>query len=149
MAVTVQEIFDISIHLMDAQNESTGNTETADTKEYRLRTISLLNSILDRAFPYSDNYREALEKAAGRRPVCPKVSVFTQTVDLDDRVCTSALPYGLAALFLLEEDPTRADFFWQTFLENLELCRQGLPAVISEVEDVYGGIEHGEFGAWT
>ena len=74
MAVTVQQIFDIAIHLMDSQNESTGSTDTADTKEYKLRTVSLLNSVLDRAFPYSDNYRDALEAAGGKRPICPKVA---------------------------------------------------------------------------
>lgn len=146
--VTAQEIFDIAIHLMDSQNESTGSTDTADTKEYRLRTVSLLNSILDRAFPYSDNYREALAFAKGRRPICPKVTDLSDVVAMDERVCTGALPYGLAALLLLEEDPSRANFLWQTFLEQLELCRQSLPAVIGEVEDVYGGIEYGWFGAW-
>lgn len=148
MAVTVQEIFDIAIHLMDSQNESTGSTETADTKEYKLRTVSLLNSILDRAFPYSDNYRDALEAAGGKRPICPKVSGMTDEVELDERVCTGALPYGLAGLLLLEEDPSRANFLWQTFLEQLELCRQGLPSGIGEVENLYGSIEYGEFGAW-
>lgn len=148
MAVTVQDIFDIAIRLMDSQNESTGSTETADTKEYRLRTVSLLNSILDRAFPYSDNYREALEEADGKRPICPKVAELADEVALDERICTGALPYGLAGLLLLEEDPSRANFFWQTFLEQLELSRQSLPSVIGEVEDLYGGIEHGEFGAW-
>lgn len=148
MTVTVQDIFDIAIHLMDSQNESTGSTDTADTKEYKLRTISLLNSVLDRAYPYSDNYREAVTKANGKRPVCPKVFEFTDAVELDERVCTGALPYGLAGLLLLEEDPSRANFLWQTFLEQLELCRQSLPAVVGEVEDVYGGIEYGRFGAW-
>lgn len=149
MAVTVQDIFDIAIHLMDAQNESTGSTDTADTKEYRLRTVSLLNSILDRAYPYSDLYRNDVANATGgRRPICPKVADFLDEVALDERICTGALPYGLAGLLLLEEDPSRADFFWQTFLEQLELCRQSLPSGIGEVEDVYGGIEYGWFGAW-
>lgn len=148
MAVTAQEIFDIAIHLMDSQNESTGSTDTADTKEYKLRSASLLNSILDRAFPYSDNYREALEAAGGKRPICPKITAMEDEIELDERVCTGALPYGLAGLLLLEEDPSRADFLWQTFLEQLELCRQSLPAVIGEVEDLYSGIEYGQFGAW-
>ena len=148
MAVTVQDIFDIAIRLMDSQNESTGSTDTADTKEYKLRTPSLLNSVLDRAFPYSDNYREALEAAGGKRPICPKVTEMSDPVALDERICTGALPYGLAGLLLLEEDPSRANFLWQTFLEQLELCRQSLPSAIGEVEDLYGGIEHGEFGAW-
>lgn len=92
MAVTVQQIFDIAIHLMDSQNESTGSTDTADTKEYKLRTVSLLNSVLDRAFPYSDNYREALEAAGGKRPICPKVTEMADEVALDERICTGRCP---------------------------------------------------------
>lgn len=146
MAIMVQEIFDIAIRLMDAQNESTGSTDTADTKEYNLRTVSLLNSVLDKAYPYSDNYREAV--TGGKRPICPKVTSMTDEVQLDEAICTAALPYALAGLLLLEEDPTRANFFMQMFEEMLEQCRKGLPAVESTVEDVYGGIEYGQFGAW-
>ena len=88
---TAKEIFNIAICLMDAQNESTGSTETADTREYQVRTPSLLNSILDRACPASDNWRTAEE---GRRPVCPKVTDLTDPIDLDERICTGVLPYG-------------------------------------------------------
>lgn len=48
---TVQNVFDIAIRLMDSQNETTGATDTSDTKEYKVRTCSLLNSILDRVYP--------------------------------------------------------------------------------------------------
>ena len=148
MAVTVQQIFDIAIHLMDSQNESTGSTDTSDTMEYKLRAVSRLNSVLQGAFAYSDDDRDALEAAGGKRPICPKVTEMADEVALDERICTGALPYGLAGLLLLEEDPSRANFLWQTFLEQLELCRQSLPSVIGDVENLYGGIEHGEFGAW-
>ena len=134
MAVTVQQIFDIAIHLMDSQNESTGSTDTADTKEYKLRTVSLLNSVLDKAYPYSDNYREAV--TGGKRPICPKVTSMTDEVQLDEAICTAALPYALAGLLLLEKDPSRANFPWQTFLEQLEPCRQSLPSVIGDVENL-------------
>ena len=43
--VSVQQVFDMAIHLMDEQNESTGATVTVDTQEYKFRTISILNSI--------------------------------------------------------------------------------------------------------
>lgn len=152
MLNTVQDIFDIAIRLIDAQNESTGSTKTADTKEYEVRTPSLLNSILDRAYPASDTYAEALAAAeAGRRPVCPKVSAMTDTVDMDERLCTGVLSYGLAGLLLTEENPTLAEFFWQTFLEQLEAAMRGLPSEIGDVEDVYGGfggIEYGRFSRW-
>lgn len=121
---TVQDVFDIAIRLMDAQNESTGSTETADTKEYRVRTPSLLNSILDRAYPASDNYPASAER---ERPICPKVTAMTDEIDLDERICTGILPYGLAGLLLTEENPVLANFFWQTFLEQMEEAKRGCP----------------------
>ena len=141
----VQDVFDISIRLIDAQNESTGATSTADTKEYMLRTPSLLNSILDRVYPASDTYAVT---ESGKRPVCPKVTAMTDHLDLDERICTGVLPYGLAGLLLSEENATLANFFWQTFLEQLEEAKRSLPAAVESVENVYGGIEYGEFGDW-
>ncbi len=146
---TVQSVFDIAIRLMDAQNESTGSTETADTKEYLLRTPSLLNSILDRAYPASDSWPEAVEH---KRPICPKVTAMTDEIDLDERICTGILPYGLAGLLLTEENPALANFFWQTFLEQLEEAKRGVPSGIDSVEDVYGflsdTLEYGQFSRW-
>lgn len=146
---TVQTVFDIAIRLMDAQNESTGSTETADTKEYKLRTPSLLNSILDRAYPASDNWPEAADR---KRPICPKISAMTDEIDLDERICTGILPYGLAGLLLTEENRVLSNFFWQTFLEQLEEAKRGIPSGIDSVEDVYGfmtdNLEYGRFAQW-
>ena len=151
----VRSVFDIAIRLMDAQNESTGATDTADTKEYAHRTPSLLNSILDRVYPASDTYG-LFPRGSGVRDVCPKVESLDDYLNLDERICTSVLPYGLAGLLLTEENPTQANFFWQTFLEQLAEAKRDLPAAtIEDVENVYGGwsanhggIEYGEFGHW-
>ena len=48
MTITVQQVFDQAIHLMDEQNETTGATITADTAEYKSRTISILNTAIAR-----------------------------------------------------------------------------------------------------
>lgn len=147
--MTAQDVFDIAIRLMDAQNESTGAVDTADTKEYRLRTPSLLNSVLDRAYPASDTYPGAVD---GRRPVCRKVAELTDEIDLDGRLCAGVLPYALASLLLTEENPSLANFFWQTFLEQLEESRRGIPCGDGSVEDAYGFLgdclEYGRFSRW-
>ncbi|MEG1594186.1 MAG: hypothetical protein RR350_07210 [Oscillibacter sp.] len=143
--MTVQNVFDISIRLMDAQNESTGATDTVDTKEYQLRSCSLLNSLLDRVYPASDTYTVGL---GGKRPVCPKVERMTDALALDERICAGVLPYGLAALLLSEEQPEQANFFQQTFLENLAEAKRGIPSADESVEDVYGGLEYGGFSRW-
>lgn len=145
MSRSVKEIFDIAVRLIDAQNESTGATETADTKEYLLRTPSLLNSILNRAYPYSDTYKPVAEK----RPVHPIVSAPEDMVEMDDTVCLTVLPYGLAALLVNPEgESALAQFFWQMFEEGLVAARNSLPAAIGSVEDVYGGMEYGWFSEW-
>lgn len=152
---TVRDIYDTAIRLMDAQNESTGDTDTTDTKEYRLRTPSLLNSILDRVYPASDTYPRAARGAAPaptRRPICPKVSTMEDPVALDGRLCAGVLPYGLAGLLLAEENPALAAFFWQTFQEELESARRSLAAETESVEDVYGclrdSLAYGRFSRW-
>ena len=101
-------------------------------------------------YPASDTYQSG---ASGQRPVCQKVSEFTDELDLDERICLGVLPYGLAGLLLTEENPTMSDFFWQTFLEQLEEAKRSIPAGEEAVENAYGGgpwggIEYGQFGYW-
>ena len=40
---TAQEVFEKSMSLMDELNESTGAADTSDTKEYKNRTVAILN----------------------------------------------------------------------------------------------------------
>ena len=53
---TVQGVFERTMYLIDAQNETTGATETADTQDYRVRTLGILNSLLDMAYSASDTF---------------------------------------------------------------------------------------------
>lgn len=153
---TVQNVFDMAIHLIDAQNESTGGTNTVDTKEYALRTPNLINTLLDEVYPYSDTYPDTTDETVGSRPSLPSVTALEDYLDLDDYISRNVLPYGLAGLLLTEENPTEANFFWQTYLENLNTAKSRLPSDgIQAIEDVYGGnmvgwggIEYGWFGQW-
>ena len=149
--MTVQEVFDIAINLIDSQNESTGSTNTTDTKEYAFRTPSLLNSILDQVYPASDTY---VPGTNGVRSTLPSVTALEDYLDLDDAVCRNVLPYGLAGLLLTEENPTLANFMWQTYLENLQQAKNRLPSETADVENVHGapfcgGIEYGWFSRWS
>lgn len=209
MARTVQEIYDKAIHLIDAQNESTGSTSTADTKEYQVRACELLNTLLNEAYPYSDTYAEEAEEyrpggsyapgdkvsfggwkylfvgkprekddtegtevpgegtdwklvgqsQKGRRPTLEPVKSLEDLVDMDDFICLSALPAGLAALFTYDEDQTKYNAFWGDYMNRLRQAKATLPAAGDGFEDIenpyaggwsrfHGGIEHGEYGAW-
>jgi len=194
---TVQEIFDEAIHLIDAQNEQTGATNTTDTKEYEVRAAKLLSTLLNEAYPYSDTYSASdWEKGdyaegesvvyegrrylciedtdgadalptdttywrdmgkAGKRPTHPSVTGLTDSVFMDDFICLTALPAGLAALFVYDEDTTKYNAFWGDYMNRLAQARATLPASdgFEEIENPYAfggagaGIEYGRFGRWA
>lgn len=144
---TVQAIFDKAMYLIDGQNESTGVTLTSDTKEYQVRTIGILNNLIDLVYPASDTFAIGED---GRRPALDDVEAFTDELDLDARILRDVLPNGLAAKLLAEENPALADYFQQCFEQSLAEARARRPAVFESIDDClpYGGIEYGEFGRW-
>ena len=127
---TANWVFDRAIHLMDEQNETNGKTRTQDTKEYEFRTLSILNVLRNELYPYSDTYEVRTD---GRRPVCVELASMEQPIDLDDALCQSVLPYGLAAHLLLGENDTMASFFNQRYAEMLNELRSRSTA---EWEDI-------------
>lgn len=143
---TVQAIFDKAMYLIDAQNESTGSTNTSDTQEYKIRTIGILNTLLDTVYSASDTYEIGEDNA---RPYLDDITSFTDELDLDARILRNVLPNGLAAKLISEENPTLANYFEQTFQEQLALARSQRPAVFeSIVANPENLLEYGEFGHW-
>lgn len=146
---TVQAVFDKAIYLIDEQREADGATKTSDTREYEVRTIGILNNLLDVVYPASDTYAVTEE---GKRPALPDITAFTDELDLDARIVRDVLPLGLAARLLAEENPTLANYFQQLFEEHLREARQSMPCGFEDIDGdsggPYGGIEHGEFGRW-
>ena len=109
-----QFIFDKAIHLMDEQDEQSGETLTEDTLEYKNRTLSILNVLRNEVFPLSDTFFLTDD---GKRPVLPMIADFESDIGLDDTVAQTILPYGLAAHLLLGEDNSKAGFFNQKYEE--------------------------------
>ena len=145
MATNAQWIFEKAMHLMDEVNESTGAADYSDTKEYKNRTLAILNILRMECFPASDTY---VVITPGKRPVCPEITDFDMDVGLDDGICQGVLPYGLAAHLLLDENPTAASYFQQRYEEALSAAKRGIPAAAEDITELYGGIEHGRYGWW-
>lgn len=146
---TVQAVFDKAMYLIDAQNESTGKTGTADTREYEVRTVGILNNLLDVVYPASDTYAAT---EPGKRPALPDIRSFSDELELDAKIVRDVLPLGLAARLLAEENPPLANYFQQLFEEHLAWARSSAPAGFEDIDGdlggPYGGIEHGEFSRW-
>lgn len=146
---SVQAIFDKAMYLIDAQNEGTGNTVNTDTREYQVRTIGILNSLIDEVYPYSDTYPVPTD---GTRPALEDITDFSDEPDLDAMLLRQVLPCGLAAKLLSEENPSLANYFQQLYEEALRraMRRPACFEAVGEDEAAlpYGGIEYGQFARW-
>lgn len=145
MSTTALWIFEKTMHLMDEVNASTGLADTSDTKEYKNRTLPILNILRVECFPASDTYRVT---EAGKRPVCPEITDFNSVIGLDDGICQGVLPYGLAAHLLLDENPSLASYFQQRYEELLQEAKSSILTGGEDIEDVYGGIGFERFARW-
>lgn len=145
MSTNAQWVFEKAMHLMDEASESTAAVDTADTREYKNRTLAILNMLRVECFPASDTYYVT---APGRRPICPEITDFTSPIGLDDGICQGVLPYGLAAHLLLDENPAVASYCQQRYEEALSMAKRGIPAASEDITDVYGGVGHGRYGWW-
>lgn len=139
---TVQQIYDMAIHLMDEQSELNGGTQTVDTNEYRYRTISILNSVIPSIYIYSDNYKS---KKPGRRGVPSVLAAddyqnpdFEQAIPLDDILSLSLLPYYLAAQLLSGENGDLAAWFMGRYRETLRDVRNKIPGEFEAIPTPYG-----------
>lgn len=143
---TAQRVFDITMGLIDEVNENSGETDTADTREYKVRTLLILNALRGELYPYSDTYDV---ETAGERPIVPVIQDFDTPIALDDYICQSVMPYGLAAHLLLDENPASASFFQQRYEELRNNLSKGFPKDGEAITDCYGvGFEYNEFSRW-
>lgn len=150
MSTTAQNVFETAMNLMDEVNESTGAADTSDTKEYKNRTLAILNLLRGELYPYSDTY---VVGESGKRPIAEEIKDFVTPIGLDDYICQSVMPYGLAAHLLMQEDPTSASFFQQRYDELKAQLARGMPVECADIEDIYGVIgglnPYNEFGMWS
>ena len=144
MATTAQQVFETAMALMD-QLGTDGSPNTADNREYRDRTLPILNALRGELYPYSDT---CVRDTRGGRPIAAAIRNMDEPIGLDDHICQSILPYALAAHLLLDENPSAASFFQQRYEELKNRLAVGMPAKSEDIEDLYGGIEYGQFGRW-
>lgn len=138
MATTAKWVFDKAIYLMDEQSESTGQTQTADTKEYEFRSVPIMNVLRHELYPISDNFTTGED---GKRSVSKEIQSLDDFVDLDDVVAQGIMPYGLAAHLLLGENNTMANYFSQRYMEMYESARKSMPSQWENIPLYYGGLK--------
>ena len=137
MATTAKWVFEKAIYLMDEQSESTGQTQTADTKEYEFRSVPIMNVLRHELYPISDNF---IAGEDGKRSVSREIQSLSDEIDLDDVVAQGIMPYGLAAHLLLGENDTMANYFSQRYSEMYASALRSLPSQWEDIPLHYGGL---------
>jgi hypothetical protein len=127
----------MAIHLMDEQNEQSGETSTVDTQEYKFRTISILNSVIPALAPYSEKpWKDRTAAILYAKDY--KNPRFNQDIPLDDTLCYAVLPYYLAAQLLSGENEELAAWFMSRYREVFLDLRSKVPAEFESIQPVYG-----------
>ena len=145
MATNSMDVFKLTMAVIDELNDS-GQADTSDTAEYKNRTLQILNVLQGELYLYSDAYIKA---EPGRRSIAIPIIEFEEPiVSLDDYICRTVLPYGLAAHLLMDENPAMASTCLQRYEELKDSLVAGLNTGSEEITDLYGGFAHCEYGYW-
>ena len=144
--MTADYVFEKVMHMHDDGDESTGEYNTLDNREYRNRMLPLINLRLSELAPYSTPMSSS---TAGQRPAVARVTSWDDEIALDD-YCLDVLVWGVAALMFTVEDTTSANYYQQEYerlLGDLKSGR-GIAAVSEDIVDVYGGGYYDANGEW-
>ena len=133
--VTVQNVFEVAMGLIDELGEPSGTADCPENREYRHRTPAIVSALQNECLRASATWRAL---PGGGRPVLPAVTSMSQELGLDDGVALGVLPYGLAAYLVLDEDPSLAGYFSQRYTEQLAAAARAVPARSENIEQLYG-----------
>lgn len=134
---SVQQIYDMAIHLMDEQNEDSGSTSTMDTAEYKFRTISILNTVIPALAPYSENW-EGKNGVAILYPGSYQNPNMEQNIPLDDGLSFALLPLYLAGMLLASENDDLSAVFMNRYNNTFFDLRNKQAAVFEPITPAYG-----------
>ena len=141
---TGSNVFDMAMVLIDEQDPRTGATDRSENVEYKVRSPGLLNTLMQELCVLDAEWRAA--RNAGAVPGL--VACLDDSLDLSDRVCRGILPYGLAGLLTLEENPACAQYFLSKYERLKEDLKHGTRAKWEKLNAAQDGVEWGQFGSW-
>lgn len=120
MATTAQTVFELAMALID-EVDSNGVVNAQNAQDYEGKAPRLI-SILE-----EDLCRRA------NITITTRITALTQNLNVSDDIAYRIMPYGLAALFLLIEDPQTSNVYNQKY----ETLRRQIPSSWETITDVY------------
>lgn len=133
---TVESVFASAMGLMD-ELDPQGGAQSADTKDYERRAPAILNALCAELRTLTGEGSDWLP-ASGTEDLLP----------VEENYGLSALPYGLAANLLVDENPAAASFYQQRYEELRAVYLARRRADLEDIELLYGRVEQGNFARW-
>lgn len=133
MEVTVRDIYNSALAIM----------HESDTEDYAARVPAIVNTLIGQCWSASEQHQ-----FGPHSHWTPVTGMDSAIEGVDISLSLSAMPYGLAAMLFLDEDPQRSDSWWQVWQEALAMFRRNRPAEIEPIRDVYGGFGGEDYGRW-
>lgn len=136
MSTTAQWVFDKAMALADQLSDA-GTADFDYNQDLKARALPILNVIRFECARASDQYLH--RRVTGRRSVPREISGWEDTLDgIDDGVAQGAMPYGLAAQLMIDEDPDVASFCNQKYQEMLAMFQYSVPQEFEPIWYPYG-----------
>lgn len=123
--MTVKELYELAKAMM---------FEKSTSRDYDNYYIPWINVLLSENFDINNS----LLRSIGEEPLdeIPSVSIDTDVLPYEDRVCREILPYGLAAHFFIDDDLSKYDIF-NTKYENARMAyMKGRTVAMTDVYEV-------------
>ena len=133
--------FPYAVRLQDYNQDFSYILMLVDTKEYKFRTISVLNSVIPRLYAYSSTYTDKGKGRTAPRQLSTEDYAnpdFEQSIPLDDVLSLSLLPYYLAAQLLSAENEALSAWFMNMYRENFNDIRNKSLSDFEQISTPYG-----------
>jgi len=126
--MTGQELYEAALDVAGIKLRNGSVPATAS--DLTARCVSLINMLItENAF---------LNSLITKSPEAPKfISSLGETVELDKKLLTFSLPYGLAALLLIPDDMEGSTLLFNKYIQATVKIKSELPTRRHSIEEVY------------
>lgn len=133
----------MDVKVKDIYNSALAIMHEDGTEDYAVRVPAIVNTLIGQCWSASEQHQ------FGPHSLWTPVENMEDIIEgVDISLSLSAMPYGLAAMLFLDEDPIRSNSWWEVWQEALAMFRRNRPAEIEPIMDVYGGFGCNEHGRW-
>lgn len=125
MSVTARDIYNSALAIMHEK----------PAEDYEERALAIINTLIGQSWAFSADH-----DFGPHNLWTPAADMNSELEGVDISIALSGMPYGLAAMLYLDEDPVRSGSWWDIWQEALATFRRCRPASFETIKDVYGGI---------